>query len=135
MFCINRVICKLVTKGGEKRLDDKNLSLNAAKAASKALDEKFGQDVVILDISKISIIADYFVIASGNNPAQIQAMTDACEEACAKEGLFLKHSEGRRDSAWCLLDFGSIIVHIFYRDDRGFYNLERVWGDAEVIKP
>jgi len=115
-------------------LEKQDLYLRAARAAANALDTKFGQDVVILDITKISVLADYFVIASGNNPSQIQAMTDACEEAIVKEGLNLKHSEGRRDSSWCLLDFGSVIVHIFLKDARNFYDIERVWADADVVK-
>lgn len=115
-------------------LEGKELSLAATKAAYKALDDKFGQDIVALDISEISILSDYFVIASGGSPTQVKAMADACEEAVAKVGLFLRHSEGRHNSSWYLLDFGQIIVHIFYRDERSFYNLERVWGDAEVVK-
>ena len=116
-------------------LETVDLNLRAARAAARALDEKFGQDVVVLDITKISVLADYFVITSGNNPSQIQAMTEACEEAAAAAGLTLKHSEGRNDSSWCLLDFGTVIVHIFLKEAREFYNLERVWADASAVSP
>ena len=107
--------------------------LNAAKAAAAAADDKFGGDVVILDISSISVIADYFVIISGNNPSQISAIADACEEAVVLAGLSLKHKEGKQDSSWLLLDFGAVIVHIFKKEDRDFYDLERIWGDAMVV--
>lgn len=115
-------------------MEGKELSFAAVKAAYKALDDKFGQDIVVLDISKISILSDYFIIASGNSPSQIKAMADACDEAVAKTGLFMAHSEGYHNSSWYLLDFGQIIVHIFYREDRSFYDLERVWSDAEVVR-
>jgi ribosome-associated protein len=114
-------------------LDSKEKNYSAARAAHKALDDKFGQDIVTLDISKISILSDFFVIASGNNPSQIKAMADAASEAVEKLGLKLRHTEGSHSSSWFLLDFGGVIIHIFYRDERNFYGLERIWGDAEVV--
>lgn len=108
-------------------------SLLAAKAAHKGLDDKFGKDIVILDIREISILADYFVIASASNPSQMKAMADACEQELFKLGITLNHAEGTSNSSWYLLDFNCVIVHIFSGDDRAFYNLERIWGDAPVI--
>jgi len=107
--------------------------LSAAKKIFKALDNKFGQDIVLLEIGGISTIADYFVIATGGSVPQIQAMAAAAEEAMAKCGLNLRHTEGMREANWVLLDFGEIIVHLFDKENRGFYGLERVWGDARII--
>ena len=107
--------------------------LSAAKKIFKALDNKFGQDIVLLEIGGISTIADYFVIATGGSVPQIQAMAAAAEEAMAKCGFVLRHTEGMREANWVLLDFGEIIVHLFDKENRGFYGLERVWGDAKII--
>jgi len=106
--------------------------LRAARAACAALDDKFGRDITALDIGEISPLADYFIIATGFNPSQTDAMTEACERACAAEGLPLISSEGA-GSGWHLMDFGSIIVHIFDKENRDFYNLERIWSDAAAV--
>ena len=103
---------------------------NAAAAACKAMDDKFGKDITALDISGISPLADYFLIVTGLNPPQIAAMSDACGKACAEAGLPLLRSEGA-GTGWLLLDFGAVIVHIFDKDQRDFYNLERIWSDAK----
>ncbi|MDR1559735.1 MAG: ribosome silencing factor [Clostridiales bacterium] len=103
------------------------------QTAWKALDDKFGTDIVVLDIHNISTIADCFIIASGNNPSQIRAMADEAEERLGKLGARLHHSEGMRTMNWVLLDFGSIVIHIFDKENRGFYNLERIWRDGAVI--
>ena len=98
-----------------------------------ALDQKFGGDIVLLDISGLSVMADYFVIATGGSPAQMQALTAAAQEALEKHGYLMSHAEGLRSGNWVLLDFGSIIVHLFDKESRQFYNLERVWGDAKNV--
>ena len=108
--------------------------LTAAKATYKALDQKFGQDILIMEISALSAVADYFVLATGGNIPQIQALAAAAEEAMAQNGYKLRHTEGMRSANWVLLDFGDIIVHLFDKENRSFYNLERVWGDAKVIE-
>lgn len=102
--------------------------------AAKALEDKFGEDIQILNIGKVSVLADYFIIATGKNPNQLQAMADEVEEKLYKEGLRLRHKEGRNDSGWTLLDFGEIIVHLFDQENRSFYNLERIWSDAEKVE-
>ena len=112
-----------------------NRELMAAKDVYQALDKKFGQDIVILEINAISPIADYFIIATGGSVPQIQAMASATEEAMEKNNYHLRHKEGIRTANWILLDFGEIIVHLFDKENRGFYNLERVWGDAKFITP
>jgi ribosome-associated protein len=105
----------------------------AVKIAYKALDDKFGQDIVVLNISTISVMSDYFMIATGKNASQIKAMTDEVMDQLHKVGLRERHTEGYGSAQWVLLDFGDLIIHIFDEDNREFYNLERVWSDAAVI--
>jgi ribosome-associated protein len=115
-------------------LDDSARELEAVKEAYEALDKKFGRDIVVLDISPISVIADYFIITTGGNVPQIQALTAAAEETLNKHGYKLRHTEGLQSANWVLMDFGDIIVHLFDKENRAFYNLEHVWGDAKIIK-
>ena len=103
-----------------------------AQIAAEAAAEKKGQDVVTLDISPVSLIADYFVIASASNKIQMVAMADNVQEQLAKQGLSILHREGRAGASWILLDYGAVVVHIFREDARQFYALERLWGDAPV---
>jgi len=110
-----------------------NNSLQGVRAAFFALDEKLAIDINVLDISEISIIADYFIIASGSNPNQMKAMADAVEEALYKAGFKLSHSEGFQTKTWILLDFGDIVIHLFNKEERDFYNIERIWGDARFL--
>lgn len=109
-------------------------TLEATKLAQEALEDKKAEDIKVLDLNGLSNIADYFVIASGNNTNQLRAMADAIEEKLFKEGLKLHHSEGYQGGAWILLDFGSVIIHLFNKEERNFYSLERVWADAKEIK-
>ena len=108
-------------------------TFEGAKAAYKALDDKLAVDIKVLEIKNISSLADYFVIASGNNSNQLRAMADEVDEQLYKAGFRLKHSEGMSSNNWVLMDFGDIVVHLFNKDDRGFYNIERIWGDAKEI--
>ncbi len=110
-------------------------SLNAVRHAYSALDDKMAVDVTMLDIHNISVISDYFIIATGNNPNHVKALAEEVSNELAKNGFVIKHSEGYQTSTWILLDFGCIIVHIFNKEDRSFYNLERIWGDAEPVTP
>lgn len=96
-------------------------TLELAKIAYKSLDDKMGIDIKVLDISEISIMGDYFIVASGSNPNQLKAMSDDVEQELYKVGCKLKHTEGHRSNTWVLLDFGDIIVHIFNQEDREFY--------------
>lgn len=108
-------------------------SKEMAKIAYHALDDKKASDIQIIDISEISVIADYFVIASASNPNQIQAMMDAVDEELHKAGYPCKQTEGNQKSSWVLMDYRDIIVHIFSKEDRLFYDLERIWGDGKFI--
>jgi ribosome-associated protein len=106
-----------------------------AKLACNALNEKQAEDLRIIDISEISVMADYFIIANGNNPNQLQAMVEAVDEVLTKAGQPAKQIEGGRGSTWILMDFGDIIVHIFSKEDRLFYDLERIWRDGKQLDP
>ena len=99
----------------------------------KALDDKFAADILILYIGDISVLADYFIIATGNNHIQIKAMAEEVENKLALLGLEKKHIEGLQEARWVLLDFGDILIHIFDRENREFYDLERIWGDAAPV--
>lgn len=111
-----------------------NQSDNMCRLAYHALEEKKAEDIRIIDIRGISIIADYFIIANGTNPNQIQAMIDSVEEALAKEDYQVKQIEGNQKSTWVLMDYRDIIVHIFSKEDRLFYDLERIWRDGTVVE-
>lgn len=108
-------------------------SAKFAKIAYQALEDKKGEDVKIIDISEISPIADYFIIADGANQNQLQAMCDAVEEKLYQAGCKLRQTEGNRNSTWILMDYGDIIVHVFSKEDRLFYDLERIWTDGKEI--
>lgn len=103
------------------------------KIAVAALEDRKAEDVRIIDIRDVSPVADFFVIANGTNQNQLQAMRDACEEALYRAGLKAKQIEGNSGSTWLLMDYGDIIVHIFSKEDRLFYDLERVWRDGKVV--
>ena len=104
------------------------------KITVNSLEEKKGEDIKIIDISQISPIADYFVIASGSNRNQVQAMADAVEEKMHKDGFHLKQLEGYDSANWILMDFTDIVVHIFDYESRNFYDLERIWRDGNFIE-
>ena len=108
-------------------------SRNMAKIAVKALEDRKALDIRVIDIEKISTIADYFIIATGTNRNQVQAMADAAEEALGRAGYTPKSVEGYQTANWILLDYRDIIIHVFSKDDRAFYDLERIWRDGKEI--
>ncbi len=99
-----------------------------------ALNDKKGIDVKVIDISKISVVADYFIIASGTNKNQVQAMTDNVEEELAKLKVHRNHVEGYNSGDWILMDYDDVIIHVFNEEHRLFYALEKIWRDGEVIE-
>lgn len=105
-----------------------------AQIACKAIDDKKGQDIKIIDIHNVSVIADYFVIASGTNSNQVQAIVDNVEEQLGRAGFGAKQIEGNRNSSWILMDYGDVIVHVFDEENRLFYDLERIWRDGKVLE-
>ena len=108
-------------------------SLNMVKIAYDALDDKLAEDIKIIDIRSISVLADYFIIADGNNKNQVQAMVDNVEEQLGRAGFEPKQVEGVRNSSWILMDYGDVIVHVFDEENRLFYDLERIWRDGTAI--
>ncbi len=107
--------------------------LTMAKTAYDALADKKGEDIKVIDLSEITVIADYFVITNGTSDAQITALVDSVEEKMEKAGYTLNMKEGQDSSAWILMDYGDVIVHIFDRENREFYNLERIWSDGKEV--
>lgn len=110
-----------------------NHSKELCKLALQALEDKKADDISVIDISEVSVLADYFLIASGSNRSQIQAMCDNVEEVLGRAGTSVKQIEGYDGANWILLDFGDIIVHIFDNENRLFYDLERIWRDGKKI--
>ena len=101
---------------------------------AKALDSKKGIDIKVLETGHLTTLADYFVLCSGTSSTQIKALGDACEKAMKEEHDELAHHvEGHRDGTWVLIDFSSVVVHIFNEDAREFYDLERLWSDATPV--
>ena len=107
--------------------------LEIVKKAVNALEDKKAEDITVIDISEVSSIADYFIIANGSNANQLAAMQDAVDEAFYKAGLHAKQIEGNKNSTWILIDYNDVIVHLFDKEDRLFYDLERIWKDGKVI--
>jgi len=107
---------------------------NILKLIKNKLEEKKGIDVVILDISELSVMADYFVIASGNNINQVHAMADFVEDELAKNGMKHKAIEGYNNANWILMDYGDIIIHLFDKESRDFYDLERIWKGGKAVE-
>ena len=109
-------------------------TLEIVKTAVEALRDKKAEDVTVIDITGVSSIADYFIIANGNNQNQLTAMQDAVDETMYKAGLHAKQIEGNNKSTWIQMDYEDIIVHLFSKEDRLFYDLERIWRDGKIIE-
>ncbi|MCR5684298.1 MAG: ribosome silencing factor [Lachnospiraceae bacterium] len=114
----------------------KKIKLNAVdmvRLIYKAMDDKKAEDIKILDIGGISTIADYFIICSAGNSTQLEAVIDNIAETLGREGVLSKRTEGGRGSGWVLMDYGDVVVHVFSKDDRLFYDLERIWRDGKSV--
>ena len=109
-------------------------SKEMVKLAYQALSDKKGEDIKIIDIQSVSVLADYFIIADGSNPNQVQAMADNVEEILDKAGCECKQIEGYQNANWILMDYGDIVLHLFDEENRLFYDLERIWRDGTVIE-
>ena len=101
--------------------------------ACKAIDDKKALDIKVIDIREVSVIADYFVITSGSNLNQVQAIVDNVEEQLGRAGFEPKQIEGTRNSNWILMDYGDLIIHVFDEENRLFYDLERIWRDGKEL--
>lgn len=109
-------------------------SKGIAKLAIAALEDKKAEDIKVIDISEVSVIADYFIIANGTNHSQIQALSDNVEEKLGQVGVPLRQIEGYNNANWILLDFHDVIIHIFDKENRLFYDLERIWRDGKLVE-
>lgn len=105
------------------------------KLACEALADKKGEDIRVIEIGGVSVIADYFVIVNGNNVPHVQALVDAVEETLGLAGFEPKAVEGIHNTSWVLMDYNDIVVHVFSKEDRVFYDLERVWRDGKDVRP
>lgn len=110
-------------------MDSKIMALELAKA----LDSKKGQDIQVLKTGELTTLADYFVICTATSSTQIKALADACEKNLKEQGEPPHHVEGHRGGTWVLMDFSAVVVHIFDDEARKFYDLERLWQDAENL--
>ena len=112
-----------------------------AFAAVKALDSKKGQDIKVLETGHLTTLADYFVLCTATSTTQVKALADECEKVMKERGELPHHIEGHRGGSWILLDFSSVVVHLFMDEARRFYDLERLWKDAaevdlsDILKP
>ncbi|MFD1705474.1 ribosome silencing factor [Siminovitchia sediminis] len=102
------------------------------KTVVKAADDKKAEDIVVLNMQGISLISDYFLICHGTSEKQVQAISREVKLSAEKLGLDIKKMEGFEEARWVLIDMGHVIAHIFHRDERSYYNLERLWGDAPM---
>jgi ribosome-associated protein len=107
--------------------------LDIARAAVEAATDHQGEDVVLLDIAQISGFADYFVICNGTSVRQIRAIVEAIDEKLSSLDQDPHQVEGTPESGWVLMDYGSVVVHVFTREVREFYRLERLWSEATTI--
>ena len=108
-------------------------SYEMAVGLAKALDSKKGLNIKVLKTQELTTLADYFVLCTATSTTQVKAMSDACEEAMEKQGETVHHIEGHRGGTWLLMDFSDVVVHVFTDEARKFYDLERLWRDAEEI--
>jgi ribosome-associated protein len=113
--------------------NDKNIK-DMVKIAYDALEDKKGIDIKILELTNVTAIADYFIIATGNNPSQITALRDNVAKQLSNKGYKPTRIEGIRNNSWVLMDYEDIVVHIFSMEDREFYNLTHIWKDATIVK-
>ncbi len=106
------------------------MSKELLQLAAKAADDKRAEELVALNMQGISLVSDYFLICHGNSDKQVQAIARAIKEAADKNGQNVRRMEGFDEARWVLVDLGDVVAHVFHKDERGYYNLERLWGDA-----
>ena len=111
-----------------------NKEQEMVRIACKAIDDKKAIDIKMIDIHEVSVIADYFIIASGNNLNQVQAIVDNVEEQLGRAGYEPKQVEGTRGSNWILMDYGDVVINVMTAEMREKYNIERIWGDCENLE-
>jgi len=105
-----------------------------ALLAADILDDRKGQNIAVLEVADLTVLADYFVIATGTSTTHVGALADEVEFKFKEQGILPHHIEGHRAGGWVLMDYRDVIVHIFTKEAREFYSLERLWGDAERVE-
>lgn len=103
------------------------------KKVYDALNDKKAEDIKIIEIGSLSTVADYFIIANGTNAPHVESLVDNVEEELLKENIHAERVEGVKSSGWILMDYNDVVVHVFSKEDRLFYDLERVWRDGKLI--
>ncbi|RFU71657.1 ribosome silencing factor [Peribacillus saganii] len=109
-------------------MNERELLITAAKAA----DDKRAEDMIVLNMKGISLVADYFLICHGNSDKQVQAIAREMKNKAEEHGYDVNRMEGFDEAKWVLVDMGNVVAHVFHRDERSYYNLERLWGDAPI---
>ena len=100
---------------------------------AQAMDSKKGKDIRVLETDGVTTLADYFVLCSGSSAPQLKALADAGEKAMKDHGILPHHVEGHRGGTWILQDYGDVVVHVFVKEARAFYDLDRLWADAKTV--
>ncbi len=124
------MILQIRLAGGHDTFMNTNKILDIAV---KAVDDKKAENIIALDMKGISLIADYFVICHGNSESQVEAIAKEVIDQAQEAGVELKRLEGFDESRWVLIDLHDVIVHVFHKEDRQYYNLEKLWGDARHV--
>ncbi|MFC4388433.1 ribosome silencing factor [Gracilibacillus marinus] len=101
---------------------------------TKACDDKRAENIVILDMKEVSLMADYFLICDASNERQVQAIAREVKDVAEEQGISVKRMEGFDKARWVLVDIGDVVCHVFHRDERMYYNLEKLWGDAPQLE-
>ena len=102
------------------------------KIAVKALDGKKGYDIKVFKIDDLTILGDYFIFATGSSSTQVRSLADEVDEKLSEQGIEPNHIEGK-SSGWILLDYGDVVIHVFGREEREFYSIEKIWQDGQEI--
>jgi ribosome-associated protein len=108
-------------------------SLDMLKLAAEACDDKRAEDIIALDLAQVSLVADYFLICHGTNERQVQSIAREVKEKMEELDIPVKRLEGFEQARWVLVDLGDVVCHIFHKEERTYYNLERLWGDAQTV--
>ncbi|WP_341281997.1 ribosome silencing factor [Paenibacillus sp. FSL H8-0537] len=104
------------------------------QATVAAAEDKKAMRIVALNLQEISLVADYFVICSGNSDTQVQAIVTEIRKSAEQRGVRVRGIEGMDSARWVLVDLGDVVVHVFHRDERDYYNIEKLWSDAKVVE-
>lgn len=110
------------------------MTSNLLQIAYKAADDKHAEDIMVLNMNGISLLADYFIICHGNSDRQVQAIARELVDQATEAGHEIHRVEGFNEARWILVDLGDVVIHVFHKDERGYYNLERLWGDAPQLE-